>query len=417
MANLDKSTEVPSVSEAASTKDVVGGQFINTHVGIKLKDFLVLIAAIWAFSVVVLWHWPHWFIVETYSETAQGWIFGDWLSNYSGGFVRRGLSGTIFLWLPMDGAGLLSAVAIGQALLLGAFLVLVTWLYFLTSRTEAWLCLMLSPAFVLFFGLNKELMVRKELLGTVIVAAVALAVRRGAQPWIPIVLTLLLPVSGLVHETNALLFPTAFTLIWAIRRRGMISRKQYFGVVAPLTLGSLLVLVVSAVFNGGLAQSATMCGALVNRGLNDLICTGPMEVLAGNSLSDALSATASLATIHLTYIPLTALALIPFVFLGLNRVLWVAIVIQAIAIGPLFIVGTDYGRWIWLLVASAALLVLAMSNTSYVRPFRVPIAFVFIYAVAWSLPFKSDDSGLVASNGLLQRWAGSGLKALVFFFT
>ena len=93
------------------------------------------------------------------------WQTGDWLINYGGGFVRRGLVGELLHGLAVDGWQLLWLVALVQV---GLVLVLFTSsgiLFWRTSASPAWLMLTVSPAFLMFpvlypfGGLRKELFI------------------------------------------------------------------------------------------------------------------------------------------------------------------------------------------------------------------------------------------------------------------
>jgi len=67
------------------------------------------------------------------ASTSQGWIFGDWLKNYSGGLVGRGLSGKAFLLIPMESNLWRSTIAILQMALLLTLVTIAVALYFNTG--------------------------------------------------------------------------------------------------------------------------------------------------------------------------------------------------------------------------------------------------------------------------------------------
>ncbi len=62
-------------------------QLIEDHWTKILAAFFIAMLASLLVSANILWHQP------------DGWLIGDWLINYQGGFVRRGLPGEIFLKL------------------------------------------------------------------------------------------------------------------------------------------------------------------------------------------------------------------------------------------------------------------------------------------------------------------------------
>jgi len=134
-----------------------------------------------------------------------------------------------------------------------------------------------------------------------------------------------------------------------------------------------------------------------------------VEVTANDTTQDALTTVASLAKVHLGYLPLLGVAVIPLIFLGLSKQVWMFVAFQTIVVIILFVIGTDYGRWNWIIVAVNSLFVLAISDSNSVRPYRVPHIFLILYAVLWLLPFKVEDSGDVTSNGCC-----SGLCSMCF---
>lgn len=143
-----------------------------------------------------------------------------------------------------------------------------------------------------------------------------------------------------------MLFPTGLAIIWILQKRSQTTRRLSFLLAASLAGGSALVLGVSVIFNGNEFQAGKICKVLLERGMNELICRGPIEVIANNTAQHALVTVASLARVHLGYLPLLGAALVPFIFLGLSKGIWVLIALQTFVISPLFVIATDYGRWI-----------------------------------------------------------------------
>jgi len=45
----------------------------------------------------------------------HGWVTGDWLINYSAGFIRRGLTGEIIFFISPTGESVVTIVAITQS--------------------------------------------------------------------------------------------------------------------------------------------------------------------------------------------------------------------------------------------------------------------------------------------------------------
>lgn len=93
------------------------------------------------------------------------WSIGDWLINYSGGFVRRGLTGALILLLHRATAAPLAWVAF--SLQTTVFLLFLACVYLLLQRIRwSWLiaAVLLSPATLSYTVLDSTSGFRKEIL-------------------------------------------------------------------------------------------------------------------------------------------------------------------------------------------------------------------------------------------------------------
>lgn len=147
---------------------------------------------------------------EMYEKGGDAYRVGDWLINYEGGFVRRGLLGQLLLWEGRAYAGtLLPFVLFVQVALYGMLLVLGYRLALPHLMRRASILLMaLSPATFLFEALNPQAF-RKELLGLTVLALFCHSVRTSplrltAWLWC---LGLVVPALILSHEAMLLLLP------------------------------------------------------------------------------------------------------------------------------------------------------------------------------------------------------------------
>ena len=93
------------------------------------------------------------------------WIIGDWLINYHGGVVRRGLPGEIFLQISQTlGINIVALVVIFQILIYSVFLIKAYKLSINSVASVLTTTLILSPAFILFPILDPQGSFRKEIL-------------------------------------------------------------------------------------------------------------------------------------------------------------------------------------------------------------------------------------------------------------
>ena len=99
-------------------------------------------------------------------DGGNSWKTGDWLINYESGFIRRGLSGHIFLNLSaFTGVNLLYISFFFQSITYFLIVYLVFSLYFKEKRDVFWIIFLVSPAFIFFFpfydlagGFRKEIL-------------------------------------------------------------------------------------------------------------------------------------------------------------------------------------------------------------------------------------------------------------------
>ena len=325
------------------------------------------------------------------------WQVGDWLIDYSGGIVRRGLSGEVLFFLTPDGSSAVTVVVLLQLVLAALLFVAVGILYWRTDRGPVWMMLVLSPAFLLFPALDATGNTRKELLVLVALAGAALAYRSSrGEPGLWIAFPLF-TIAVFSHEALVVTLPAfgylAFTAL--SRQRAMRVMVAY----AVAAAGAVLL----AVLRPGDAQTAAeVCLAWNDRGITD--CGGALAAV-GMPLGDMVD--------HLinesfpgywSYLLAAALASLPFFALRFfPRERFIGLVV-VVAIAPLFVIGWDYGRWIFLVVAQLSLLALARPDRA--QPMRVPLYGALAFILLWGF----NHSGQAMSDGLAIRWLSSFLS-------
>lgn len=322
------------------------------------------------------------------------WQVGDWLIDYSGGIVRRGLSGEIFFWLAPEGSRAITAVAITQVILAATLFLLVGLLFWRTDRGPAWMMLVLSPAFLLFPALDNAGNTRKELIVLVALAAAALAYRSGRSEIGLWVVFPLFTIGVFSHEALLVTLPAfAYLALTGLTRPRALRVLSVYGLSA---LGAFLL----ALLRPGDSQTAAaICAAWNERGISD--CGGALAAV-GMSANDMIEVlvTESFPS-YWGYLLPAALATLPFFALRfLPRERFIAILIIGAA-APLFILGWDYGRWIFLIVAQLSLISLARPDRT--EPMRVPLYGALAFILLWGF----NHSGQPTSEGLGIRWLAS----------
>lgn len=322
------------------------------------------------------------------------WQVGDWLIDYSGGIVRRGLSGEIFFLIAPQAPTAITAVVVFQTALAAALYILVGALYWQTDRRPVWMMLTLSPAFLLFPALDATGNTRKELLVLVALGIAAFAVRVGRSQ-LGLWLALPLFIAGVFsHEALVVTIPAFVYLALT-----SLDRRQATRVMLPFTAAALVALLMALVRPGDAQAAQSICASWNERGIDD--CGGALAALAMPA-SDMISqlATQSFPT-YWSYLLPAALATLPFFALRFwprQRLITVIVILVA---APLFIVGWDYGRWIYLIVAQLSLLALARPERT--EPMRVPLYAALAFILLWGF----NHAGQPTSEGLGIRWLAS----------
>lgn len=346
----------------------------------------------------------------------NAWVIGDWLINYSGGFVRRGLPGEIAL---RAGHVLhLSPLYIVLVLQLLTYAAIFYSVWRLLARTNwsAWVLVMLvSPATLAFQVLDPLAGLRKEeiLLGGLGMLLVFLLDRPPAAPWLSLYLTLLGVGCVLSHEGMIFFVPYLFAAV-AI---GLDSVPRAFKICA---IPFLVIAACGYIVRGHIGDAATaraICSSLgfvVTAGKLPPMCSGAIEYLTRDTASARIDATAYARVYH--SLPLytidALLAVIPYGMAfaslwrhsALRRGLLVVVSIAAVSIAasiPLFVYAEDWGRWIYIHLFCVFLLLLLIDYrrqgdaATCGPPPRLPanrtlkvalVALVVIYATCWDLP-------------------------------
>ncbi|MGB0563878.1 MAG: hypothetical protein ACPGVO_19075 [Spirulinaceae cyanobacterium] len=213
------------------------------------------------------------FLLRTFYRTVEsglgwmrgydGYIIGDWLINYQGGFVRRGFLGEGLLHLRALSGIPLNSLAMGLQLLLyglifgGAAIILLK-----TETIAPYLLLIFSPFLFRFQLQGFRVGFRKEILAFALLACITYAVIYFGDRLFELVFILALsiyPLLILSHETLILLMPY-FIVLYTIRQplnRATILR------LGSISFLSVLALLAALVYKGGPIQPLIICQSLL----------------------------------------------------------------------------------------------------------------------------------------------------------
>ena len=332
----------------------------------------------------------------------DGWRIGDWLINYQGGFVRRGLAGEGIFRL----AGLFS---INPEIFVVTLQVSAYFMFFLFSflllrkerGPEAYALLWFAPFLFAFQIHDPAGGFRKEILFLALLAFVVWTARtfdqRVFERFFYGVL-LVFPALILSHEMIAIWLP--LLLVVYIGTLGL-SRKKVL-LLAALVMPSILAFAAALTYRGDPRVAAQIAFSLREAGYMNLhaaIAALANTAAEGRAITASFMARGSYLLYYPAAIGLALLAFIPVrrplrALVGTATAL-VLLGVSILATGIICFVALDWGRFIYTLLASLFLL----SFVSDQRPDKflltgsrtilISLA-VLAYASLWFLPHSAD---------------------------
>jgi len=343
---------------------------------------------------------------------ATAYPIGDWLVNYSDGFVRRGLAGEFILLaaravhVPPAWMAAVVEIAIYVAFLCGVYKLAAP-----LRRTVLWYAMMFSPAALAFIILTAMTGLRKDLLVMAALVATILLLRRGVSAvLLSLSITVLFAVMVLSHDALYCCFPYFFAAV-------ALSAKDLKYAAKVMTLPFIVAaLLIDAVLHhqGNETTAIAVCKSVGGKWLG----TDDFRNLCGGAIGHlgwtlARTRQEELANLHYwpLYAMLAVLSFAPFIatlvvlyrrdrlHFEVKVISWIA-VLCAVASLPLFYLSIDWGRWIQMQVVCLLLVILMAArraqgfqpsaNAKPVgagKPWRAPLLVaVFLYCTCWTLP-------------------------------
>ncbi len=376
-----------------------------------------------------------------YYRMRSAWIYGSWLINYRGGFVRRGLSGEIFLDLKrLLHVPLLAEVLVFQLSCFALILLVVRQL--LRSRSHpVWVwALVVSPATFAFPIFDSSVAFRQEILLFALLAVLVLIFRKHSSARTDIVqlsdgtLSLCLatacPAIILCHEGLVCYFPYVAVAMFL----GFKGIKRTAKVLAIPTVLVCVALYQTMTHTGNAIVASRVCQALRDPAadaMNNGICSGSIYFL---QQSRNIYRQQVISLVHdrdalLLYSIATILCFLP-ILLGLFDVgrrgcqPWKlsafasATLLSMAASSILFINALDWGRWIYTHVLCVSLLLFWLHADLPLRRDAAGLqhheglntwvmrSALFLYATCWNLPFFPAKH-FMGYAGVASRFLGS----------
>jgi hypothetical protein len=191
-----------------------------------VKSPRVILNAVLLFVFSAAWvrEFLYWIPQDAFGTSLNYWAYTDWLIDYSQGFIRRGLSGEIWRWVPTT-VSRLEFVAVFSWIM-----ILIVAFGYVRLLARSWKTyhpltlfgLLFLPSLFFFYLHDHDTIARKETLGYITVLLHLLIVEKSFPlgdddtlpegnlqryvRWLLPVAVLLLPAIILVHEGNFLMF-------------------------------------------------------------------------------------------------------------------------------------------------------------------------------------------------------------------
>lgn len=327
---------------------------------------------------------------------SNAWITGDWLINYSGGFIRRGLIGEIGRQLHYTaGIDPVSVVVICKAFCYATMCSSLLLLAATRSVGVIEIAVLLSPV-LLPFEINDPMgSGRKEI---VLLALFALYVvanefisgteRPPQRHWRFWYLLVTFPVLTLIHEGLFFFFPFFLLSAW-MKSGDLRGEARVFGV--PYVIAAFAT-ALSWLYRGGSGIAAIMCSSLMSMAVTQDACGGATAALERYDVRIGIGDVQR-------YLLLSILTFGPLLWYGAQaftaprrRRFLTGISLAALSTAPLYVVSEDWGRWLHMTAMLAFVTILACKDVNVDVParrpaFAVPLfAAIAIFAFSWQLP-------------------------------
>jgi hypothetical protein len=315
--------------------------------------------------------------ISLFNYGGNGWAVGEWLINYSGGFVRRGLIGQIFTSLSLKGNFLLAAIISFQIVMLSLI-----WIYFISKLhfyKFSWtsILIVLHPCGLLMISWDEYLYVRKELLGLSAIILLAISLKKYHYSNLILFSSIFLFVFAIFSsEVNIFLGPIFIFVI--LRNRTKLRPVTCYISVSTLIISLSLAIFTSIFFSGTSNQSVEICKKIKLVSLDpDINCNGAVGMI-GKSLSYSISRLGDNSSVNIFYLVILIVAIIPFLFTAWARSEFWFIFTTVLSILPLFIIAWDYGRWIFIIVVVLTIFYHEENNNFNRNIYRPKYIMVFI---------------------------------------
>lgn len=327
----------------------------------KFRKYFSISLLACSYLLFILW------LVLIFSTGGNNWGTGEWLINYNGGFIRRGMIGNlIFALTPLDSM-ILPTLFILQASVAG--LLFFFYQKALSSYGYSWsaIALICNPFGLCLIGWDRFVFARKELLGILCLAILSIGIlkRMNNTGTLTLITLGLFSVAVFSSEVNLVFLPAIIYLLFNLYRN-QISYKFIF-VCVVFCLIDLLAFLSSFYFRGDDKKVKAICDQITSKGLDsNLNCKGAVYMM-GQPASEFFKLLRDAYPSYLIYIPLIILAFIPIISNKWIKENWVWASAIILSQGSLFFMALDYGRNIFIIVNTLTICIVSTRSEFSVK--------------------------------------------------
>ena len=334
----------------------------------------------------------------------SAWQYVDWLINYQGGFVRRGLIGEflfqIHYMINFD-LDILIFVFVSFLYLMVSFFLIKTIKYLENSQLNT--LIFLSPGFFLYPIMNSEVIGRKDILFLLIIAFFVFFEKKLNNKNLFVVLILLVFFLTLSHSIFLFYVPYLFFLFFLIK-----SVRKTKVIFAEIIIFSILLLVIFFLiyFNQGDELIVSkICNSVQNFVTSDCVTRGQMFWL-GNDAKSHISVQ-EVSYRHFIIYLFSIFLVYFFIFIkfynsqfeikNLNihkfNPIFILLILFIFTL-PVYYLGSDWGRYISLsFYGSFFIFIFCVKEKLFLRDYEIKLNKIFfillvtIYSFSWTFPF------------------------------
>jgi len=355
--------------------------FLNNQVINKYRVFIKIIAYFFLIFFILRY-------AQEIHNGGNSWKTGDWLINYEGGWVRRGLIGQgLYNLSAVLGVNLLWSAFFLQSLIYFFIAYLVLKLYFSAEREVSSLAIIFSPAFIFLFPFNDfQGGFRKEIIVFLSFCLLAVGLMKGHFNQRYLVLSLILYIIAVFsHEIAA--FCLVFFLYLLFESKTFDPTKK--GIIRfyliCFSIAGVSGLTFSVLYPGTVDTSNAICESIKILGLNQDICEGSIDSLKYD-LSYGSAEVIKRFPQYLRFYPiLIILSMIPVFLTDWWKKRLLLILSGFISMIPLFIIAIDWGRFIHVYIFMTFVFLLFDSCNNFIEFKKVPLGFVLMYVCLWGI--------------------------------